>query len=52
MCENVTSIGFKLLNEGKLTENEAKDFSSKNILGNVVPILTEIIAVIKSAVKK
>jgi hypothetical protein len=52
MCENVVSISFKLLNDGKLTENEAKDFASKNILSNVVAILTEIVGLIRVVVKK
>jgi len=33
--ENVTSVSFNYLMEGKLTENETKDFASKNILMNV-----------------
>jgi polyhydroxyalkanoate synthesis regulator phasin len=42
VCENVNSISFQLLNEGKLTENEAKALASKNILANVQSVLTEI----------
>jgi hypothetical protein len=52
MCENVVSIGFRLHNEGRLTDSEAKDFASKNILSNVVCIFTEIIAGVKAAVRK
>jgi hypothetical protein len=35
MCENVASATFRLLNEGKLTDNEAKAFASKNFLVNI-----------------
>jgi hypothetical protein len=52
MCENVVSISFRLLNDGKLTENETKDFASKNILGNVESILTKVLKEIKAIIKK
>lgn len=35
MCENVTSVTFRLLNEAKLTDNETKAFASKNFLVNI-----------------
>ena len=35
MCENVASVTFRLLNEGKLTDNEAKAFASKNFIVNI-----------------
>jgi hypothetical protein len=42
MCENVNSIAFARLNEGRLTENEAKAFASKNILANIQSVLSEV----------
>jgi hypothetical protein len=47
MCENVTSITFRLLNENKLTDNEAKAFASKNFIVNIHSLMIEI----KNAVK-
>jgi len=35
LTENITSVSFNLLNEGKLTDGETKDFASKNLLMNV-----------------
>jgi hypothetical protein len=40
--ENVVSASFNLLIEGKLKENESKDYASKNILMNVYSIFKEV----------
>jgi len=40
--ENITSVSFNLLNEGKLTDSETKDFASKNILMNVNTLFKKI----------
>jgi len=42
--ENVTSVSFNLLKEGKLSNNEAKDYAAKNILFNVNILCKEIFA--------
>jgi hypothetical protein len=41
VVENVVSVSFNFLIEGKLKENESKDFASKNILLNVYSIFKE-----------
>jgi len=43
IVENITSVSFNLLTEGKLTNSETKDFAAKNILLNVNLMFKEII---------
>jgi len=40
---NIASVGFNFLNEGKLKEWEVKDYVSKNLMLNITSIVTETI---------
>lgn len=42
VCENVSSISFRLLSKGELTDGEAKAFAVKAIISNIQSVLTDI----------
>jgi len=42
VVENVISVSFNLLIEGKLKEKESKDYASKNLLLNIHSLFKEI----------
>jgi hypothetical protein len=42
VVENVISVSFNFLIEGKLKENESKDYASKNLLLNLRSLFREV----------
>lgn len=48
VCEAISSIAFKLLNNGDLGDNQAKAFASKTILANIQSAMVDIKAKLSS----